>query len=134
VSAALAFFGLVGLTAGPRTDDEVLTLLLAVGAGAGALLAVAWLMKALHRLRADGTVRIDRAVGHAGTVYLPVPARKAGAGKVTLSLQNRTVEYQAVTADEALPTGAKVVVVSVVSPDTVEVALAHPAERTTHVA
>lgn len=134
VAAALAFFGLAGLTAAQYTGDELLTALIASGAGAGALLAVAWLMKSLHRLRADGTVRIDRAVGHPGTVYLTVPAHKAGAGKVTLSLQNRTVEYQAVTADEALPTGAKVVVVSVVSPDTVEVALAHPAERTTHVA
>jgi hypothetical protein len=55
---------------------------------------------------------------------LPIPGKKGGIGKVTLNLQNRTVEYQAVTADKELPTGSKVVVVAVVSSDTVEVASA----------
>ena len=32
-----------------------------------------------------------------GTVYLTIPGQKAGAGKVTLCLQNRSVEYQALT-------------------------------------
>jgi hypothetical protein len=131
--AALTFFGLVGLTVRPRLGDEALTLVVALGAGASALLAVAWMMKALQRLRADGTVRIDRAVGRTGTVYLTVPARKSGVGKVTLTLQNRTVECQAVTGrEETLPTGAKVVVVAVVSPDTVEVTPAPQPERSAH--
>jgi hypothetical protein len=38
-----------------------------------------------------------------------------------LTLQDRIVEFQAVTPAEALPTGADVTVVDVVSPDTVEV-------------
>jgi hypothetical protein len=135
VVAALTFFGLVGLAVGPHLGDDLLTAGAAVAAGAGALLAVAWIMKALWRLRAEGTARIERAVGQNGTVYLTVPAHKAGVGKVTLTLQNRTIEYQAITAHEQLPTGAKVVVVSVVSPDTVEVASVIPSseERTAHV-
>jgi hypothetical protein len=134
VAAAVAFFGLAGLTAGPRLADETLTLVVAVGAGAAALLAVAWMMKTLYRLRADGTVRIDRAVGHTGTVYLTIPPGKAGVGKVTLTLQNRTVECQAVTQrEESLPTGSKVVVVAVVGPDTVEVITAPEPERSAHV-
>ena len=63
-------------------------------------------------------------MGKTGTVYLTIPGNRAGAGKVQLNLQNRTVEYQAVTSQEALPNGAKIVVTSVVSRDTVEVALA----------
>ena len=65
---------------------------------------------------------MDRAVGKGGTVYLPIPGQKAGTGKVLLNLQNRTVECQAITADKELPTGASVVVVAVISADTVEVA------------
>src|SRR6266542_2153923 len=87
----------------------------------GALFGVAYLMRSLHRLKADGTVRIERAVGQNGTVYLTIPAQKAGVGKVTLSLQNRTVEYQAVTPHQQLPTGSKIVVTAVLGPDTVEV-------------
>jgi hypothetical protein len=69
----------------------------------------------------DGSVSIHGAVGATGTVYLTIPADKAGAGKVLLTLQNRTVEYQAVTSHAALPTGAAIMVVDVVGPDTVDV-------------
>jgi hypothetical protein len=132
IVAALTFFGLAGLTATSSKVESPQALLIAAAAGAGALFLVAWLMRALRNLRSDGTVHVERAVGHSGTVYLTVPGRKAGAGKVTLTLQNRTMEYQAITANQELPTGAKVVVVSVVSPDTVEVIPANDVESATH--
>ena len=123
LTAALTFFGLAGL-AGYRQwgpDGWPITLAVAVAGGCGALLLVARLMHWLRRQTASGTVHIDRAIGQAATVYLTVPAQKAGAGKVQVCVQNRTMEYQAVTPDRELPTGAKVVVVSVVNSDTVEV-------------
>ena len=123
LAAALTFFGLTGLTATANFNQEPpMALGLAVAAGAAALFAVASLMRALHRLKSDGTVRIGRAVGQSGTVYLTIPGQKAGVGKVTLTLQNRTVEYQAITQDGPLATGSKVIVTAVLSPDTVEVA------------
>src|SRR5262245_3887675 len=131
--AALTLFGLGGLAGSAREWEQPLPLALAVACGAGGLFLVASLMRAMHKLKAEGTVRIERAVGKDGTVYLTVPGQKAGVGKVTLNLQNRTVEYQAITAQEALPTGAKVVVVSVVAADTVEVAPATDSRRISHV-
>jgi hypothetical protein len=119
--AALTFFGLGGLIAYEYSDEPALPLGVAVLSGAAALFVVAWIMKLLMRLRAEGTVRIDRAVGTVGTVYLSVPGNNGGAGKVTVKLQNRTVEYQAVTRQEALITGTPIQVVAVVGPDTVEV-------------
>jgi hypothetical protein len=127
--AALTLFGLVGLASTVNFKHEPqVSLPLAVAAGAGALFGVAYLMRSLHRLRSDGTVRIERAVGQSGTVYLTIPGQKTGVGKVTLRLQNRTVEYQAQTTHPQLPTGSKIVVTAVLSPDTVEVApAANPA-------
>jgi hypothetical protein len=119
--AALTLFGLAGRTADAGGFPPLETFVLALAAAAATLLLVAWLMRSLYRLRSDGTVRIHRAVGQSGTVYLPVPANRAGLGKVLLNLQNRTMEYQAVTGQGPLPTGAKVTVVAVVSSDTVEV-------------
>ncbi|SRR6266542_3781249 len=120
--AALTFFGLAGLAATVNFNQEsARSLAIALAAAVGALFGVAYLMRSLHRLKADGTVRIERAVGQNGTVYLTIPAQKAGVGKVTLSLQNRTVEYQAVTPHQQLPTGSKIVVTAVLGPDTVEV-------------
>jgi hypothetical protein len=133
IVAAVAFFGLGGRAADAAGLNPALTLVVAVATGGGALFLVAWLMRLLVRLQSDGSVRIGRAVGRGGTVYLPIPGHKAGVGKVLLNVQNRTMEYQAVTDQDALPTGAKVVVVAVLGSDTVEVISAPPAEKGTHV-
>jgi hypothetical protein len=122
VVAALTMFGLAGLTSTVNFQHEPeLSLGIALGGGAAALFGVAYLMRTLNRLKSDGTVRIERAVGQVGTVYLSIPGQKAGMGKVTLRLQNRTVEYQAVTPHQPLATGSKIVVTAVLGPDTVEV-------------
>jgi hypothetical protein len=121
--AALTFFGLGGL-AGLRQwgpEQWPLTFAVAVAAGGGALMLVGSLMRWLRRQTASGNVHIKQALGQSGTVYLTIPGARAGAGKVTVCVQNRTMEYQAVTPDHELPTGAKVVVVGVVNGDTVEV-------------
>jgi len=133
VVAALTFFGLAGMAATERGLEPLPSLGVALAAGAGALALVAFLMRSMARLRAEGNVRIDRAVGQTGTVYLSIPGHKAGAGKVHLKLQNRIVEYQAITALDELPTGSLVVVVSVAGPGTVEVAAAPTPERITYV-
>jgi tRNA A-37 threonylcarbamoyl transferase component Bud32 len=124
IVAALLFFGLSGRAAEAANLELPTTLAVALAAGAAALFGVAWMMKMLYRLRADGTVRIDRAIGRSGTVYLSIPANKTGVGKVLLNVQNRTVEYQAVTPHQSLPAGSPVVVLAVVNSDTVEVTLA----------
>jgi membrane protein implicated in regulation of membrane protease activity len=136
IVAALTFFGLAGMAATSGGLEPQLSFLIALAAGIAALFLVAVVMRSLARLRSDGTVRIDRAVGAAGTVYLSIPGRKTGMGKVHLKLQNRIVEYRAITAVDDLPTGSLVVVVAVSGPGTVEVAPASPSpspERISHV-
>jgi hypothetical protein len=122
LSAGVAFFGLAGFALARAAWPAWVALLAALAAGAAAVVAVALLMRTMLRLESDGTVRIENAIWQPATVYVPIPGAKAGAGKVTLSLQGRLVEYQAVTSDGApLPTGTPVTVVDVVSPDTLEV-------------
>jgi hypothetical protein len=120
-TAAILFFGLGGMTARYYGAADLPAFGVALGAGMLALYAVAVAMKSLKRLKSDGTARIDRAVGCTGTVYLRVPSAKGGSGKVHLALQNRTVEYQAVTAGEEIPTGKPIKVVAIINADTVEV-------------
>lgn len=121
IAAALTFFGLAGLAAHYRGLEPGHCVLIAIGAGGLSMYAVARLMRMLARLKSDGTVRMEKAVGLTGTVYLRIPARRSGAGKVTLVVQNRTVEWQAVTGQDEIPTGARVTVVALAGPDTVEV-------------
>jgi hypothetical protein len=133
IVAALTIFGLAGRAGDAAALDPILAFALALAAGAATLFAVGWMMQSLYRLRSDGTVRMQRAVGQGGTVYLTIPGARAGAGKVLLNVQNRTVECQAITAGESLPTGTKVTVVAIVGSDTVEVVPAPTSERITHV-
>jgi hypothetical protein len=120
LSASLAFFGLAGLAASKQLDDAPAAAV-AVVAGLSALFLVGWLLRQMLKLNVDGTVHIDRAVGQRGTVYLTIPGGRAGAGKVHVSVLNRTLEYKAITAHDPLATGTPIEVVGVVAPDTVEV-------------
>jgi membrane protein implicated in regulation of membrane protease activity len=122
VAAAVAFFGLGGLAATLLGVPVVLAIVLGVLGGTVAMVGVAAAMRSMLRLERDASVRIERAVGSSATVYVPVPAAMGGVGKVLLTLQGRTVEYQAVTPEgQLLPTGTPVVVVDVRGDDTVEV-------------
>ena len=121
LSAGVGFFGVGGM-AGLATGLGLLAALpLAVALGLIAMIATAMVTRWMLRLEDDGSVSIHGAVGVTGTVYLAIPAERQGAGKVLLTLQNRTVEYQAVTSQGPLPTGASILVVDVVGPDTVDV-------------
>jgi hypothetical protein len=121
VVAAIAFFGVAGMAASSAQLDRPLALTIAVAAGAAAMLGVHSLMRWITKLRSDGTERIDGAVGLEGTVYLRIPGSNQGAGKIHMALQNRLVEYAAVTSGDPLPGGAKIVVTRVIGSDTVEV-------------
>ncbi|HYF49633.1 MAG TPA: hypothetical protein VEJ63_09520 [Planctomycetota bacterium] len=121
IVAAITCFGLVGLTALNNALAGGLAVAIATGSGLAAMVLVALIMRGLSRLSADGTVRIQQALGTLGVVYLAIPARREGMGKVTVTLQNRTMEYPAVTCGEALPTGAKVLIVDLVGTSTLEV-------------
>lgn len=122
LSAGLAFFGIAGMASLSAGAPRWLALAAASATGIAAAVAVAAATRAMLRLQSDGTVRIAGAVGTAGTVYLRIPARRAGEGKVTLTVQGRTVEFRAVTDEDELPTGSRVIVVDVAGPATVEVA------------
>jgi hypothetical protein len=131
--AAVAFFGIAGRAAREADVPPITALLIAAGVGFAAMNAVYYLVRSLNKFNADGTLQISRAVGLQGTVYLPIPGAHAGAGKIHMTLQNRMVELQATTLQDRLPSGAKVKVISVVGPDTVQVERLIEAEIASHV-
>jgi hypothetical protein len=121
LSAGVGFFGIAGLAFHARNWAPWLALPLALAVGGLATVGVAVVMRGLLRLEDDGMVRVQDAVGQSARVYVGIPGARKGAGKVLMTLQNRTVELQAVTAQGDLPTGTEVTVIDVVGPDTVEV-------------
>jgi hypothetical protein len=95
----------------------------AVAAGAAAMYGVYALMRAIYGFQSDGTFRIRSSLGQRGSVYIPIPAARQGAGKIQLKVQGRLVELAAMTAHgERLPTGMVVEVMEIIAPRTVLVA------------
>lgn len=112
--AAFAFFGLSGLAADAAAFSLPLQLMISTACGAAAMFGVHALMKMLSKLGEDSTLRIQRAIGHEGTVYVPIAGGRARPGKVQLKLQNRLIELEAITsAPETLATGTRVCVVAI---------------------
>jgi membrane protein implicated in regulation of membrane protease activity len=117
----LTFFGLAGLAAEKAGLSTVLTLTIALASGAIAVVVVALLMSSLSRLQSRGNVVLANAVGRTGRVYLRIPESRRGAGKVTIEVQGRSVEVDAVTAGPEIPTGTTVRVLRLAGGDTLDV-------------
>ncbi|MEQ8210055.1 MAG: hypothetical protein RH917_09505 [Lacipirellulaceae bacterium] len=120
--AAIAFFGMTGAAARSAEIGPAPSILIALAGGFAAMYGTFYLMQSITKLDSSGNEDISNAVGQSATVYVPIPAAQGGMGKVQLSMQNRIVEFKAVTADaEPLKTGDAVEVISVTSGDTLEV-------------
>jgi len=125
VVSFLAFFGVGGLAALEMRQPSAIAALVGAATGLVAVSLLGYLLAALHRLNTDGTVRIARAVGLEGRVYLRIPGEGEGEGKITLPIQGRTIEILARTPGPALRAGDPVVVSRVIDEHIVEVVLPH---------
>ncbi len=90
------------------------TIPVAVVSGFAMMVLIAFLLRAVMKLRSDGNTDNRNAIGTAGKVHLTIPPSRSGEGKVHIMLQGAYVERNAVTdSEEALVTGSEVVVVGV---------------------
>lgn len=86
--------------------------LIGVAVGFVAAVGMALLMNEMMKLQRDGTIKHKNCEGKQGDVYLAVPARRSGEGKVNVLVQESYAEFTAVTDDdEIIPTGEKIKVV-----------------------
>ena len=122
IVAGSTFFGLGGLLGlslqcGPG-----------ISAGIGIILALIaiYALNSLYRLiakfQSDGSINAKTLVGAHGQVYLKIPGDGEGHGRVLVTQQERTMEYEAVTPGPALVPGTEILVTAVVSENLVEVA------------
>lgn len=119
IVAFLTLFGWSGLLFCQMDIHWLLALFLAVQIGIIGMVAVAFILREALRLQSDGTLDIRNALGQAGAVYLTVPARRTGLGKVNVLVQEQMREFEAVTEEEdPIPTGADVFVIGITQGDT----------------
>lgn len=118
ILAFLMGFGWGGVVLAGMDWHPLLAVLGALIAGAVFMFTVFWLMRQMFRLADSGNIKLENAAGKTGTVYLPIPPQRGGAGQVQVVIQGRLRELPAVTdAPEALPTGAHIHVAQVIEND-----------------
>ena len=89
-------------------------ILLASALGLLTLFGMAYLMRAVSKLQSSGNIDVENAVGKVAEVYIPIPSKGMGTGKVTLTLQEKYSELSAITTSEQkIATGSLVRVVAV---------------------
>jgi len=122
IAAFAMGFGWAGLGALHGAGWSTGTALL-VGAFGGVAMVwlLALLLRGVHDLQSSGTVDTRLAVGSTGKVYATVPERRSGTGKVRVAIADRERILDAVTDDDALPTGAQVFVLAVDATNTLTV-------------
>ncbi|MBQ8249640.1 MAG: hypothetical protein IJY93_07150 [Clostridia bacterium] len=92
---------------------NTLSIFLALICGIAAMIGIAYLMKAVLKLQSSGNIQIGLALGKVGEVYIPIPPKGEGRGKINITLQDRFVEVDAISgSDEGFKTGDTVRVVS----------------------
>lgn len=122
VIAFLTIFSWSGITAVSNGMAEWAALLLAAVLGFGAMFLVAKIIQWSSKLAQNGTFNIKNLLGESGTVYIPIPEKGKGTGKINISCGERFMEYDAVTEEqELLKTGTPVRVVDIIAGSTLVV-------------
>lgn len=114
IMAFICVFSWAGIVANSMNAPNILAIIIGLVCGFLAMLGVAKVLKLSAKLAENGTVMLENAKGMTATVYVKIPQGRQNHGKVTINLQGRLVEADAVSADgEEIPTGTKVKIVDV---------------------
>lgn len=117
VRGLIAFFTVGGWVGYTLSDNHVvLAVILALASGGLALVLMGLLLKWLTSLQSNGNLRYDDAIGLIGDVYLTVPPKDNGKGKINVLLNERLTELSAVqTGETPIQTGKKVKIIGVIA-------------------
>ncbi|MCC5910004.1 MAG: hypothetical protein JJT76_06155 [Clostridiaceae bacterium] len=111
-----AVFGWSGITFSHAGLGQFATITLSTILGIIVLLIVSALFYFITKLADSGTMNIQRSKGATGEVYLPIPAKGNGVGKVSITFQGSFRELDAMTdEEEVISRGTMIVVKDVIN-------------------
>jgi hypothetical protein len=115
IVAFFAVFGWSGIGFVNAGLSSWLVILLATICGLLMMIAMAALFYFMSRLAESGTLNMKNAVGKLGEVYLIIPAKRNGMGKVQLNVQGSIRTLDAITDEpETIPTSSIIQVIDVI--------------------
>ena len=116
VIAFLSIFGWTGMVMTQYTTIIPLIIVVSISAGLTAMATIGYLFYIIAELQSAGNVSLRNSIGSTAEVYLTIPSKGNGEGKVSVLIQERMIEAQAVSNSEnEIPTGSTVRVINVSS-------------------
>lgn len=113
--------GWTGISLWDTVNNRILLAVCAVLVGCVFVAIFMFLFRMMMRLQSNGAFNIEDAVGKVCDVYLRIPAKGQGEGKVQISLGGAVQELDARTAGTQISSGSKVRVIRIVDRRVLEV-------------
>ena len=114
--AFLTLFSWSGLASIEGGFSLTITIIVSTISGLVMMVIMASLFYYISKITQSGTLDYSNAIGETGDVYLTIPAKKSGMGKVQITVQGHLRTLNAMTEDiEDIKTGAIVEVDEIIS-------------------
>jgi hypothetical protein len=96
--------------------SQPVTLFISTAAGLGMMSIMAGMFYLISKAGADGTMKIEKAIGVVGEVYLTIPSKRSSLGKVQIKVTGSLRTLDAMTDhDQDIPTGKLITVSKIIN-------------------
>ncbi len=106
-------FSWAGITLYSTVSKPLLLITISVFVGIVFIYLFFVLIQQLQRFAEDNTFNITDTIGEKAEVYLRIPAKRTGVGKVLVSVKGAVHELEAITDADEIPSNEKAIVVGV---------------------
>jgi Frag1/DRAM/Sfk1 family. len=117
IRSILAFFTVFSWTGIATTRagmSHITSIIIAVVLGFILMFIVSFIYYSAAKLTEDGTMDIKNAIGRKGEVYLTIPKKGEGMGKIQIEIQGVLRDMDAITYGEKIENRDKVIVIRIV--------------------
>jgi len=119
IVAFFSLFGWIGVVLAEKEINTFIIFFIATICGLIGMFVIAMMFYLISKMQRNGNISIKNAIGYTGQVYLTIPAKQAGAGKIQIVIQERLTEVNAMTNSyKPLSTGTMVRVVDIIDINT----------------
>jgi hypothetical protein len=108
-------FSWTGISFYGTLENKTLVVALSIMIGSAFVGGFFFLMNQIQKLAEDNSFKIDNALNQVGSVYLTIPERKSGKGKVQVSVKGAFHELDAITEKDKIESSAMVRIVKIES-------------------
>ena len=119
IRGIISFFMVFGWTGFILTNggtiSQVAIFFISLGTGTLMLFLIALVYYFFERISQEGNVDLHEAIGKQGSVYIPIPNRNEGIGKIQIIVGSSLKTLDAIAKDQPISTGSQVKVIGIIN-------------------